>query len=66
MSDSNDRRDDQKRELECLRLASDLRQIAKEASDPDLRAHCLRMAKHWSGEGDEPANDTGLDKVLVH
>jgi len=24
MSDSNDRRDDEKRELECLRLASDL------------------------------------------
>jgi hypothetical protein len=34
--------------------------------DPDLTAQCLRMAKHWSGEGDEPANDTGLDKVLVH
>jgi hypothetical protein len=66
MSDSNDRRDDQKRELECLRLASDLRQLAKETLDLDLRAHCLRMAKHWSGEGDEPANDTGLDKGLVH
>jgi hypothetical protein len=66
MSDSNDRRDDQKRELECLRLASDLRQLAKETLDPDLRAHCLRMAKHWSDEGDEPAKDTGVDRGLVH
>jgi hypothetical protein len=67
MSDSNDRRDDQKRELECLRLASDLRQLAKETLDPDLRAHCLRMAKHWSGERDEPAkDDPRVDRGLVH
>jgi hypothetical protein len=67
MSDSNDRRDDQKRELECLRLASDLRQLAKETLDPDLKTHCLRMAKHWSGEGDEPAeDDTGVHAGLVH
>jgi hypothetical protein len=68
MSDSNDRRDDQKRELECLRLASDLRQIAKDTLNQDLKAHCLRMAKHWSGQGDEsPAkNDTKVDRGLVH
>jgi hypothetical protein len=67
MSDSNDRRDDRKRELECLRLASDLRQFAKETLDPDLRAHCLQMAKHWSGEGDEPAKDAPrVDRGLVH
>ena len=30
MSNSDDRRDDQMRELECLRLASELRQLAKE------------------------------------
>jgi hypothetical protein len=65
MSDSNDRRDDQMRELECLRLASDLRQFAKETLDPDLKAHCLRMAKQWSDEADEPAkDDTGVDKGL--
>ena len=52
MSDSNDRRDDQKRELECLRLASDLTQLAKETLDPDLKVHCLRMAKQWSDEAD--------------
>jgi hypothetical protein len=65
MSDSNDRRDDQKRELECLRLASDLRQLAKETLDPDLRAHCLRMAKQWSNQADKLAkDDAGVDEGL--
>ena len=65
MSDSEN---DIKFELECLRLASDLRQLAKDTVAPDLKAHCLRMAKHWSGEGDEPPAryDTGLDRGLVH
>ena len=64
MSDSNDRRDDQKRELECLRLVSDLRQLAKETLSPDLRAHCIRMSKPWS-HAEEPAkDDTGIDKDL--
>lgn len=57
MSDPNNRRDDPKRKLECLRLAADLRQLAKETLDPDLSAHCLQMAKHWSDEADEPAED---------
>lgn len=53
---------DRKFELECLRLASDLRQLAKETLNPDLRDHCLRMAKQWSGEVDEPPqDDTGVD-----
>jgi hypothetical protein len=66
MFDPNDRRDDRKRELECLRLASDLRQLAKETPDPDLRAHCLRIAKQWSDEADEPTkDDTGADKDLT-
>jgi hypothetical protein len=65
MSDSNDRRDDQKRELECLRLASDLRQLAKETLDPDLKAHCFWMAKQWSDKADDPAkDDTGFDQGL--
>ncbi len=64
MSDTND---DHKRELECLRLVSDLRQLAKATLGPDLRAHCLRMAKHWSGEADEPArDDTGVDRGPLH
>jgi hypothetical protein len=64
MSDSNVRRDDWKRELERLRLASDLKQLAKETLSPDLRAHCLRMSKQWS-HAEEPAkDDTGIDKDL--
>ncbi|MBR0955134.1 hypothetical protein JQ591_32255 [Bradyrhizobium canariense] len=58
-----DSENDSKLELEGLRLASDLMQLAKETLDPDLKEHCLRMAKHWSGEVDEPAkDDTEVDK----
>jgi hypothetical protein len=65
MSDPNDRRDDRNLELECLRLASDLRQLAKETLDPDLRALCLRMAKHSSDEADGPGkDDEGGDEGL--
>jgi hypothetical protein len=65
MSDSNDRREDRRRELECLSLASDLRQPAKETPDPDLKAHGLRMTKQWSDEADEPTkDDTAVDKGL--
>jgi hypothetical protein len=56
-----DSENDSELELECL--ASDLMQLAKETLDPDLKEHCLRMAKHWSGEMDEPAkDDTWVDK----
>jgi hypothetical protein len=34
-----------KHDLECLRLASDLTQLA---SSPALRSHFLRMAKVWT------------------
>jgi hypothetical protein len=53
----SDAENDSKFELELLRLASDLRQLAKETLNPDLKEHCLRMAKQWSGEVDEPARD---------
>ncbi|WP_420967097.1 hypothetical protein [Bradyrhizobium sp. B120] len=48
-----DSENDNKRELECLRLASDLKQLAADTANPRLKAHCLRMAKLWSGEADE-------------
>ena len=63
-----DSENDRKSELERLRLVSDLRQLAKETSDPELKEHWLRMARQWSGEVDEPAqndievDDTGVDK----
>ena len=57
----SDAESDSKFELELLRLASDLRQLAKETLNPDLKEHCLRMAKQWSGEVDEPVrDDTGV------
>ncbi|MGA2286862.1 hypothetical protein [Bradyrhizobium sp.] len=57
MSESND---EQKRELECLRLASDLLQLSRETLNPDFKAHCLRMAGAWTdqvvpGLSDDPA-----------
>jgi len=64
MSDSEN---DGKFELECLRLASDLKQLANDTLNPGLKAHCLRMAKQWSGEADAPAKDgIGTDKVSRH
>lgn len=50
MPDSNY---DCKRALECLRLASDLMQLAADTLNPHLKAHCLRMAKVWSGEAEK-------------
>jgi hypothetical protein len=40
----SDSESDQKRDLECLRLASDLMQLASATLNPKLKAHCLRMA----------------------
>jgi hypothetical protein len=50
MSDSDNER---KLELECLRLASDLTQLAKDTLSQDLRPHCLRMAKIWSDRAEQ-------------
>jgi CheY-like chemotaxis protein len=53
-------RDEMKQELECLRLASDLTQLSREALDPGLREHCARMAAQWSDRangGSAPGDD---------
>ena len=42
-----------KRELECLRLASDLMELASDTLSPHLKAHCIRMAKLWSDRVDQ-------------
>ena len=62
MSDSNN---EQKHALECLRLASDLMQLSKETLNPNLKAHCLRMAGVWTdraapGPADDPAPQSQL------
>jgi hypothetical protein len=35
-------------ELECLRLASELRKLASSSLSEELRDHCLHMAKVWT------------------
>jgi hypothetical protein len=69
VSDSNY---DRKRELECLRVASDLSQLAADTLNPHLKAHCLRMAKVWSVEAEKTpaenvwAEHTGAQSTLCH
>ena len=65
MSDSEN---DRKRELECLRLASDLTRLATETLNPELKAHCLRMAKIWTGQAEQGpiANIIPLQSVSYH
>jgi hypothetical protein len=50
MSDSENTR---KHALECLRLASDLTQLASETRNPDLKAHCVRMSKVWTNQAEQ-------------
>jgi hypothetical protein len=40
------------RGLECLRLASDFTQMSRDTLNPDLHAHCVRMASYWSDQAD--------------
>jgi hypothetical protein len=64
VSDSNN---EQKRALECLRLASDLMQLSRETLNPDLKAHCLRMADVWIDQAAlEPTDDPAPPNQLAH
>lgn len=68
MSDSDYSR---KRELECLRLASELTQLAAGTLNPHLKEHCRRMSKVWSRLAEETGADwiglnTGLHSVVLH
>jgi hypothetical protein len=48
-----------KRNLECLRLASDFIQLSRDTLDPDLQAQCVRMADYWSDQADRsPKEDS--------
>jgi hypothetical protein len=57
---------DSKLELECQRLASDLKQLGNQTLNPILKAHCLWMAKQWAGEADERPRTEPIDKILRH
>jgi hypothetical protein len=48
-----------KRDLECLRLASDLIALSRDTLNPELRAHCARMASYWSGEAERGSCEPG-------
>lgn len=37
----------QKHALECLRLEADCMQLARDARNPNLQSHFLRMAQVW-------------------
>ena len=64
MSDSEN---DRKRELECLRLASDLTRLATETLNPELKAHCLRMANLWTDQAEYgPICTIPLQSVSYH
>ena len=39
-----DSESNQKHDLECLRLVSDLMQLASATLNPELQSHCVRMA----------------------
>jgi hypothetical protein len=54
MFDSNDHKQD----LECLRLASDLRQLASDTLNPLLKAHCLWMVEVWSAKAEKRPLDS--------
>jgi hypothetical protein len=60
----SDTQNQQKLELECLRLASDLTQLGRDTLNPDLRAHCVRMAKLSSDRSS--FGDIPVQSVLYH
>ncbi len=45
-----------KYDRECLRLASDLMQLSRQTLNPDLQAHCVRMATYWAEQVDGNPN----------
>jgi hypothetical protein len=57
---------DRKRELECLRLASDLTQLATGTPNRDLKAHCLRMAQIWTDQAEQGPIGVPLQGVSYH
>jgi hypothetical protein len=44
--------DGEKHDLECMRLASDFIQLSRDTLNPELQAHCVKMAKYWSKQAD--------------
>jgi hypothetical protein len=59
--------DERKRQLECLRLACDLVQLAKDSPNSYVKANCLRMADVWSAQAEEERlPTTHLGSFSIH
>lgn len=50
---NTDMEHDRKLQLECLRLASDLAQLANDVPDAELKAICLLLAKEWNEKAED-------------
>lgn len=57
---------DNKHDLECLRLASELTQMAAATLNPLLQAHCIRMAKTWSDRVNQGSNGDFTRPTVWH
>jgi CheY-like chemotaxis protein len=62
VSDSENQR---KLELERLRLASELTQLATDIPDPDLKSHFRQMAEIWSDQTDLPPDGDAPDGLKL-
>lgn len=51
-----------KHDLECMRLATDCKQMAADIADPDLQAHFLRMAGMWTDLASREADAETADR----
>jgi hypothetical protein len=58
--------DERKRELEYLRLASDLSQLARDTANPGLRLRCVRMARYWSDQAGGLAEKFPMQSTVYH
>jgi hypothetical protein len=66
MSDSENGRK-RERELDWLRLASDLTQLATETVNPDLKAHCLRIAGRLTEQAEQgPIGNIPFQNISYH
>ena len=54
-----------KHALECLRLAADCRQLARDIERPEAQRHFLRMAQEWTAlaEQEPEAESRGLQTL---
>ena len=62
----SDFQNQRKRELEYLRLASDLAQLARDTPNVGLRTRCDRMAKYWSDQAVSLTEQFPMQSVLYH